>query len=85
MIFCIITDNAPILHDIALLKLDKPAVMSDYVNVICLDMDNGFPPGTPCIAAGWGQNMLGKLVNTISSEERLSIFGDISFQEYVSE
>ena len=60
-----LTDNAPILHDIALLKLDKPAVMSDYVNVICLDMDNGFPPGTPCIAAGWGQNMLGKVVITL--------------------
>ncbi|XP_052689815.1 uncharacterized protein LOC128167886 isoform X2 [Crassostrea angulata] len=51
----------PILQDIALLKLERPAVLSDYVNVICLDVDNSFPPGTPCVAAGWGQN---KLVGT---------------------
>lgn len=55
-----VTADYPILQDIALLKLERPAVLSDYVNVICLDVDNSFPPGTPCVAAGWGQNKLGK-------------------------
>ena len=57
--FCFTADY-PILQDIALLKLERPAVLSDYVNVICLDVDNSFPPGTPCVAAGWGQNKLGR-------------------------
>ncbi|KAK3089255.1 hypothetical protein FSP39_002116 [Pinctada imbricata] len=54
----VISEDEPFLHDIALLQLDKPAILSDYVNVICLDMDDAFPPGTPCVAAGWGQNQL---------------------------
>ncbi|KAL5018083.1 hypothetical protein ScPMuIL_003805 [Solemya velum] len=45
----------PILWDIALLKLDRPAVISDYVGVVCLSGDGDFPPGTECRTTGWGQ------------------------------
>ncbi|XP_071128444.1 uncharacterized protein [Mytilus edulis] len=48
--------DKPILQDIALLKLKSPAIMTDYVNIVCLDAYDSFPPGTPCVAAGWGQN-----------------------------
>ncbi|KAL3876033.1 hypothetical protein ACJMK2_033920 [Sinanodonta woodiana] len=46
--------SEPILNDIALLKLHQPAILSDYVNVICLEPSLTFPPGTFCNTAGWG-------------------------------
>ncbi|XP_069123653.1 uncharacterized protein [Argopecten irradians] len=49
--------NTPLLQDIALLKLDRPAILSDYVNPVCLNvLPNRFPPGALCVTAGWGQN-----------------------------
>jgi hypothetical protein len=57
----IVLVDKPILQDIALLRLKTPAVMTDYVNIVCLDAYDSFPPGTPCVAAGWGQNTLSKI------------------------
>ncbi|XP_033755760.1 uncharacterized protein LOC117338510 [Pecten maximus] len=49
--------DTPLLQDIALLKLDRPAILSDYVNPVCLNvLPNRFPPGSACVTAGWGQN-----------------------------
>ncbi|XP_046361208.1 uncharacterized protein LOC124138544 [Haliotis rufescens] len=51
-----ISNDGPILFDIALLKLKQPAVLSDYVNMVCLDRVGDFPPGSRCIVSGWGQD-----------------------------
>ncbi|XP_067672697.1 uncharacterized protein [Haliotis asinina] len=51
-----ISGNDPILFDIALLKLKRPAVLSDYVNLVCLDRVGDFPTGSRCIVSGWGQD-----------------------------
>ncbi|OWF35779.1 Tryptase [Mizuhopecten yessoensis] len=52
-----ITWDTPLLQDIALLKLDRPAILSDYVNPVCLNvLTSRFPPGSVCVTAGWGQN-----------------------------
>lgn len=39
--------------DILLLKLATPLTLSQDVNVVCLP-SAVFPPGTKCVAAGWG-------------------------------
>lgn len=52
--------GSPLLQDIVLIKLDRPAVLSDYVNPVCLSvLPNRFPPGSVCVTAGWGQNTEG--------------------------
>ena len=51
----LITDNGPIIKDIALLKLERPAQLSQYVNVACLAEEDNFHPGSICTAVGWGQ------------------------------
>ncbi|KAJ8319225.1 hypothetical protein KUTeg_004316 [Tegillarca granosa] len=51
-------ENKPILHDLALVKLAGRAVLSDYVNIVCLDEKDSFTSGTHCEVAGWGQNKI---------------------------
>ena len=49
--------------NIALLKLSKPAIMSDYVRTVCVpgaDMASDFPPGTLTTITGWGERENGK-------------------------
>jgi secreted trypsin-like serine protease len=48
-------------HDIALLKLEEPATLNEYVDVVCLP-ENGedVPEGTKCYTAGWGNFNAGK-------------------------
>ena len=49
--------------NIALLKLSKPAIMSDYVRTVCVpgaDMADEFPPGTLTTITGWGEKQNGK-------------------------
>ncbi|XP_034234437.1 serine protease Hayan-like isoform X3 [Thrips palmi] len=42
-------------HDIALLRLQRPAVINDYVRPACLHTDSdGDPTGLNAIATGWG-------------------------------
>nr|XP_015803025.2 plasminogen [Nothobranchius furzeri] len=42
--------------DIALLKLDTPAVINDQVQLVCLpDKDYIVPSGTECYVTGWGE------------------------------
>ncbi|XP_022797695.1 anionic trypsin-like [Stylophora pistillata] len=43
-------------HDIALLKLDRPAVLTRQVNLVCLPHSIPAPPeGTKCWITGWGK------------------------------
>lgn len=48
------TGDIEILWDIALLKLTRPATLSDYVNTICLAPNYVLPAGTSCVTVGWG-------------------------------
>uniref|UniRef100_A0A4W5N253 Plasminogen n=1 Tax=Hucho hucho TaxID=62062 RepID=A0A4W5N253_9TELE len=42
--------------DIALLKLESPAIINDYVLPACLpEKDYVVPPGTECYVTGWGE------------------------------
>ncbi|XP_066932329.1 prostasin-like [Clytia hemisphaerica] len=41
-------------NDIALLKLDKPVITTDYIQPICLT-DNQINPGAECVVTGWGE------------------------------
>jgi len=44
-------------HDIALLKLDKPAVLNKFVNLVCLPEVVPAPPeGKKCWITGWGRS-----------------------------
>ena len=56
----ILDEEHEILWDIALVKLSAPAVLSDYVNTICLEPNYVVPPGTPCMTAGWGYMKFGE-------------------------
>ena len=41
--------------DIALIRLDRPAIIQDGVGLVCLPDDNiSFPPGSECWITGWG-------------------------------
>ncbi|XP_042867708.1 transmembrane protease serine 9-like [Penaeus japonicus] len=42
-------------HDIAILKLEKPAVLNSKVAPICLDMEDGNHTAKTAIATGWGK------------------------------
>lgn len=53
--------NHPILHDIALIKLSRPAPRTDYVNTICLDANYTVPDYTVCRTSGWGLVDISKL------------------------
>ncbi|KAL4240708.1 Ovochymase-1 [Mactra antiquata] len=50
----ILAYNHPIIHDIALIKLSRPAQQTDYVNTICLDGNYTVPDYTTCHVSGWG-------------------------------
>lgn len=41
--------------NIALLKLAELVTSEDYIQPVCMDIDNtrSFPAGTPCLVAGW--------------------------------
>ncbi|GAA56573.1 transmembrane protease serine 3 [Clonorchis sinensis] len=42
-------------NDVALMKLQKPAKLSPYVNIACLPRDDvNFRSGEQCVAPGWG-------------------------------
>ena len=42
-------------YDIALIQLDRPAILNEHVNLACLpDGTVQFPPGTDCWITGWG-------------------------------
>ncbi|XP_029382869.1 transmembrane protease serine 9-like [Echeneis naucrates] len=45
--------------NIALVQLDKPVSYSDYIQPVCLDMNNerSFPVGSQCWVAGWGRGI----------------------------
>ncbi|XP_052259815.1 chymotrypsinogen B-like [Dreissena polymorpha] len=43
------------LYDIALLKLSRPAHMTEYVNTICIKPDYTAPDHSSCVVAGWGK------------------------------
>ncbi|NXV78188.1 PRS27 protease, partial [Atlantisia rogersi] len=46
--------------DIALARLAWPVSFSDTVLPICLPSPTlSFPPGTPCVATGWGDSREG--------------------------
>ncbi|OUC42249.1 trypsin, partial [Trichinella nativa] len=50
----------PVLHDIALLKLeqDVPTPFVNNINVACLpDSNEKLLPETPCVAVGWGKTL----------------------------
>ncbi|KAI3385121.1 hypothetical protein SNEBB_002580 [Seison nebaliae] len=44
-------------HDIALIKLDHPAKMTEGVNTVCLPVNEDVSAGKPVIATGWGRTM----------------------------
>lgn len=54
--------------DIALVKLARPVLMNNNVNVICLpSREDRFPPGTVCVTAGWGHaEEGGELANVVN-------------------
>ncbi|XP_074650633.1 uncharacterized protein LOC141905597 [Tubulanus polymorphus] len=48
--------NFEIYNDIALIKLDLPIQLSDYINIVCLPGPNEvFSTGTNCVHSGWGR------------------------------
>ncbi|KAH3858463.1 hypothetical protein DPMN_101086 [Dreissena polymorpha] len=49
------------LYDIALLKLSRPAHLSEYVNTICMDTNYTAPDHSHCVTAGWGDLVQGRL------------------------
>ena len=54
--------------NIALLKLSKPAIMSDYVRTVCVpgaDMASEFAAGTLTTITGWGFTETGKNLNFV--------------------
>ncbi|XP_026479347.1 CLIP domain-containing serine protease 2-like [Ctenocephalides felis] len=51
-------------NDIALLRLDRNVVFSDFIQPLCLPLPEYFPklnlePGRPFVVAGWGRTELG--------------------------
>ncbi|XP_052791304.1 plasminogen-like isoform X1 [Mya arenaria] len=46
--------ESEILFDIALVRLSRPAQLSDYVNTVCLEPNYTFPDLSDCVTAGWG-------------------------------
>lgn len=50
----VIVSNLPGIN-VALLKLTKPINYNDYIQPVCMDVNNArsFPAGTPCWVAGW--------------------------------
>lgn len=59
-------DNPARANDIALLKLEEPAVMGKLVYPACLPKqgdygdDSSFPAGSPCVLSGWGKQADGE-------------------------
>ena len=56
--------------NIALLQLAKPVIYGDYIQPVCVDINNdrSFPIGSQCWLAGWGQGSKnrGKGLSSIS-------------------
>lgn len=46
-------------HDIALLRVNRPAQITDYVKPICLQITHDLPPTYRPIATGWGRIQYG--------------------------
>lgn len=48
-------------NDIALLRLDRPLVISEHINVICMpDYEEVFDSSKNCVANGWGKSHFGQ-------------------------
>ncbi|XP_031826161.1 inactive serine protease scarface [Nomia melanderi] len=45
-------------HDLAVLRLEKPAVLDYHVNPLCLPQTNQLQEKKSCIATGWGKSIL---------------------------
>lgn len=45
-------------HDLAILRLEKPAVLDHHVNPLCLPQTNQLQEKKSCIATGWGKSIL---------------------------
>ncbi|KAH3863770.1 hypothetical protein DPMN_026770 [Dreissena polymorpha] len=50
------------LYDIALVKLSRPAHMSEYVNTIRIEPNYTAPDHSHCVTAGWGDLVEGRLM-----------------------
>ncbi|KAH3884532.1 plasminogen-like [Dreissena polymorpha] len=50
----LVLNDWKIVNDIALIKLSRPARMSEYVNTICIEPNYTAPDHSHCVAAGWG-------------------------------
>lgn len=47
-------------HDIALLRLQLPADLSEYVRPACVHTDTALPTGTNLTVSGWGNTDFGE-------------------------
>lgn len=45
----------PRAHDVALLKLSRPAILNERVNLVCLPSLANLPANSRCIVTGWGR------------------------------
>ncbi|KAH3825229.1 hypothetical protein DPMN_127103 [Dreissena polymorpha] len=55
----LLSSDDNVLYDIALLKLSRPAHMSEYVSTICMDPNYTAPDHSHCVTAGWGDLVFG--------------------------
>lgn len=54
-------DDASLINDVALLKLEEPAEIAPHVNTMCLPPDDDYYIDyTDCVANGWGKTSFGK-------------------------
>uniref|UniRef100_A0A1I8M6P2 Uncharacterized protein n=1 Tax=Musca domestica TaxID=7370 RepID=A0A1I8M6P2_MUSDO len=65
------------IHDIALMRLDKPAsVNKDFVGIRLPDYNSASEPETPATLIGWGLNATGGVVQKQLQKVDLQIFSD---------
>ncbi|KAH3689116.1 tryptase-like isoform X1 [Dreissena polymorpha] len=62
-----------ILYDIALVKLSRPAHMSEYVNTIRIEPNFTAPDHSHCVTAGWGDFVEGGVGSEIPHHARVQI------------
>lgn len=60
-------------HDIALVKLDRPAVFSDYVKPICLYTSKELTGAVP-VATGWGRTQYGGQSSDLLKKVELDLY-----------
>ncbi|KAM9728247.1 enteropeptidase [Menidia menidia] len=72
--------------DIALMHLQTPASLSEWVQPVCLpSQGQSFPAGTPCFIAGWGREAEGGPIPDVLQEAELPLLSAPECQRLLPE